>query len=346
MLRLKTTMRTGLFMEYRHLFWTWTAESSSREAKKKKICTFLSINGISFRYEQPYFKNTATEFKRQYRPDFTIYFQQNGRPVFVVLEHFGIDAYGNVPGWFGEGKRGGFYEANEIYNEGIKWKRAINRKYNTILLETTSAMFHDGTIYERLTQQLKQYGIPMRELTEDEKFEKLVKRNKRMEDSILQLITTFITLMKSNRHNPESVLNLIKKENNNPLFIERSEFMIHEIFQPIFDEYEKMLHENNQIDYTDLILKATDVCNSGLYKKEYDMILVDEFQDISVDRFELLQSLRNKRISLNYIALAMTGNPFSDFLVVTSHYSMDSRNILAFQRNAPSKQHIGLEIQQ
>ena len=48
-----------------------------------------------------------------------------------------------------------------------------------------------------------------------------------------------------------------------------------------------MLHENNQIDYTDLILKATDVCNSGLYKKEYDMILVDEFQDISVDRFEL-----------------------------------------------------------
>ena len=56
-----------------------------------------------------------------------------------------------------------------------------------------------------------------------------------------------------------------------------------------------MLHEKNQIDYTDLILKATDVCNSGLYKKEYDMILVDEFQDISVDRFELLQSLRNKK---------------------------------------------------
>ena len=267
----------------------------TRSEEEKKICTFLSINGISFRYEQPYFKNTATEFKRQYRPDFTIYFQQNGRPVFVVLEHFGIDAYGNVPGWFGEGKKGGFYEANEIYNEGIKWKRAINRKYNTILLETTSAMFHDGTIYERLTQQLKQYGIPMRELTEDEKFEKLVKRNKRMEDSILQLVTTFITLMKSNRHNPESVLDLIKKENNNPLFIERSEFMIHEIFQPIFDEYENMLHENNQIDYTDLILKATDVCNSGLYKKEYDMILVDEFQDISVDRFDLLQSLRNKK---------------------------------------------------
>ena len=267
----------------------------TRSEEEKKICTFLSMNGISFRYEQPYFKNTATEFKRQYRPDFTIYFQQNGRLVFVVLEHFGIDAYGNVPVWFGENKKGGFYEANDIYKEGIKWKRAINRKYNTILLETTSAMFHDGTIYERLTQQLKQYGIPMRELTEDEKFEKLVKRNKRMEDSILQLVTTFITLMKSNRHNPESVLNLIKKENNNPLFIERSEFMIHEIFQPIFDEYEKMLHENNQIDYTDLILKATDVCNSGLYKKEYDMILVDEFQDISVDRFELLQSLRNKK---------------------------------------------------
>ncbi len=267
----------------------------TRSEEEKKICTFLSKNGISFRYEHPYYVNTATEFKRQYKPDFTIYFQQDGRSVFVILEHFGIDAYGNVPRWFGECQNGGFVRANEIYNEGIKWKRAINRKYNTILLETTSAMFHDGTIYERLSQQLKQYGIPMRELTEDEKFEKLVKRNKRMEDSILQLVTTFITLMKSNRHNPESVLNLIKKENNNPLFIKRAEFMIHEIFQPIFEEYEKVLRDKNQIDYTDLILKATDVCNSGLYKKEYDMILVDEFQDISVDRFELLQSLRNKK---------------------------------------------------
>lgn len=267
----------------------------TKSEEEKKICTFLSMNGISFRYEHPYYVNTATEFKRQYKPDFTIYFQQDGRSVFVILEHFGIDAYGNVPRWFGECQNGGFVRANEIYNEGIKWKREINKRYNTPLLETTSAMFHDETIYKRLTDQLKQYGIPMRELTEDEKYAKLVKRNKRMEDSILQLITTFITLMKSNRHNPESVLNLIKKENNNPLFIKRAEFMIHEIFQPIFEEYEKVLRDKNQIDYTDLILKATDVCNSGLYKKEYDMILVDEFQDISVDRFELLQSLRNKK---------------------------------------------------
>lgn len=267
----------------------------TRSEEEKKICTFLSMNGISFRYEHPYYVNTATEFKRQYKPDFTIYSQPNGMSDFVILEHFGIDKDGKVPRWFGECQNGGFVRANQIYNEGIKWKREINKRYNTPLLETTSAMFQDGTIFKELRQQLKQYGIPMRKLTEDEKYAKLVKRNKRMEDSILQLITTFITLMKSNRHNPESVLNLIKKENNNPLFIKRAEFMIHEIFQPIFEEYEKVLRDKNQIDYTDLILKATDVCNSGLYKKEYDMILVDEFQDISVDRFELLQSLRNKK---------------------------------------------------
>ena len=267
----------------------------TRSEEEKKICTFLSMNGISFRYEHPYYVNTSTEYKRQYRPDFTIYFQQNGRLVFVILEHFGIDAYGNVPQWFGVSKKGGFEQANKDYNDGITWKRKINKRYNTPLLETTSAMFQDGTIFEKLKQQLKLHGIPMRELTEDEKYDKLVKRNKRMEDSILELITTFITLMKSNRHTPESVLNLIKQENSNPLFVDRAEFMIHEIFQPIFDEYEKVLRDKNQIDYTDLILKATDACNSGLYQKEYDMILVDEFQDISVDRFELLQSLRSKK---------------------------------------------------
>ena len=268
----------------------------SRSEEEKKICTFLSENGVSFRYEQPYYKNTATEDKRQYRPDFTIYFNRDGRQYYIIYEHFGIDAKGNVPQWFGEGVKGGFDKANEDYNNGIKWKREINKKYGTQLIETTSAMFHDGTIYEKLTQQLNLFGITLHPLSEDEKFDRLVKRNKKMEDSIIKLITTFITLMKSNRQTIGSILDTIKEEQKNfPEFIYRSEFMLKEIFEPFYNEYEDYLKQRNQIDYTDLILKATDICESGMYKKEYDMILVDEFQDISIDRYRLLQSLRRKK---------------------------------------------------
>lgn len=267
----------------------------TRSEEEKKICTFLTENGISFRYEEPYYKNTATEYKRQYKPDFTIHFYHDGKPYFIIYEHFGIDANGNVPQWFGEGKKGGFAEANKMYNDGIKWKRTINTKYGTPLIETTSAMFHDGTVYAKLTKQLQQYGINLHPLSEEEKFDRLVKRNKKMEDSILQLIGTFITLMKSNRQTTNSILETIKQEAKFPAFIHRSEFMLKEIFEPFYQEYEDYLKQKHQIDYTDLILKATDICESGMYKKEYDMILVDEFQDISVDRYKLLQSVRRKK---------------------------------------------------
>lgn len=268
----------------------------TRSEEEKKICTFLSMNNVSFRYEQPFPYNTATDNTRQYYPDFTIYFQQGGRTYFIILEHFGIDANGNVPQWFGIGKEGGFAAANNRYNEGILWKREINQRYNIALIETTSAMFLDGTIYDKLSEQLRRYNIPMRPLTEEEKFDRLVRRNERMEDSLLQLISTFIALMKSNRSKPEEILDVIKKDNSHrPNFIERSRFMIYEIFMPMYEEYQQTLAERKLVDYTDLVLKATELCEAGRYKKEYEMILVDEFQDISIDRFRFLQSLRRKQ---------------------------------------------------
>jgi DNA helicase-4 len=267
----------------------------TKSEEEKKICTFLSMNNVLFRYEASFPYDTTTEHKRQYKPDFTIWYQQNGRWVYLILEHFGVDKNGNVPVWFGEGKKGGFAEANYEYNAGIEWKRKINSYYHIPLIETTSAMFHDGTVYKHLKSELERYGVPMRPLTEDEKFEKLVVRNKRMEDSLLQLITTFITLTKANRLSVDDVFDKIKGENkNNQPFVERSKFMLYEIFKPVYDDYETSLREQKEIDYTDLILKATELCNEGRYNKEFEYILVDEFQDISIDRFKMLQSLRNQ----------------------------------------------------
>lgn len=267
----------------------------TRSEEEKKICTFLTMNGIDFLYEEPYPYDTATTEKRQYKPDFTIYYTRDGVRYYLILEHFGIDKNGHVPVWFGDGKDGGYPRANDEYNAGIDWKRRINKKYKTSLLETTSAMFHDGTIYEKLTAQLQYYGVPMRPLSEEEKFDKLVVRNKRMEDSLLQLISTFVTLMKSNRNTFEDIFEVIKKANpNNKPFVDRSEFMIYRIFKPVYEDYQATLKEKKQVDFTDLILMATDISNEGKYHEEYDYILVDEFQDISVDRFKLLQAIRRK----------------------------------------------------
>lgn len=265
----------------------------TRSEEEKKICTFLSMNNVEYEYEAPYPHNTAVETRRQYKPDFTIYFYRGNRRCRLFLEHFGIDENGNVPVWFGDGKRGGWRQANQDYNEVIRWKRELHATYGTQLIETTSAMFANGTIYDRLTEMLNTYGVPMRHLTEEEQFEKLVVRNEKMEDSLLQLISTFIILMKASKQSFDDIYEVIKREmGDNQAFMERSKFMIYNIFYPVFDDYQEQLSKRNQVDYTDLIINATNLCNEGKYDEVYDYILVDEFQDISVDRFNFLQALR------------------------------------------------------
>lgn len=268
----------------------------TRSEEEKKICTWLSSHDVRFLYEQPYPIQTANTQHRQYKPDFTLFFNKDGKESYLFLEHFSIDVNGNVPQWFGEGT-GGFYAANQKYNSDILWKRQIHSNNKTLLIETTSAMFHDKTIYKKLEQQLRHVGVPMRELTEDEKYERLIKRNKAVEDSIMNLFSSFISLMKSNGKSFDTIMEDIKNSDLGEAFNERCRFLMYEVIKPLYDEYERALREKVQMDFTDLVLHAAELCNSGKYNSPYKYILVDEFQDISVDRYKFILSLRKNPVS-------------------------------------------------
>ena len=266
----------------------------TRSEEEKKICTWLSEHDVKFRYEETYEYDTFNSEHRQYKPDFVIHYEKDGKPKKLYLEHFGIDKNHNVPGWFAEGK-GAYNRINWKYNDDIRWKRSVHANYQTVLIETTSAMFHDKTIYDQLYKQLRENDVPMRLLSEEEKFDKLIVRNKAAEDSIKSLFSSFISLMKSNGKTFDSILQTIKDSKQSKEFVERCRFLMYEIIKPLYEEYEKTLREKKQKDFTDLILQATALCNSGKYKTPYKYIIVDEFQDISVDRCNLVLALRKKQ---------------------------------------------------
>ena len=50
-----------------------------KSEQEQKICNTLSALGIKFRYEEPYEHKVADEMHSQYRPDFSIYFEENGK---------------------------------------------------------------------------------------------------------------------------------------------------------------------------------------------------------------------------------------------------------------------------
>ena len=277
----------------------------TRSEEEKRLVSILTRLGVPFRYENAYQVNTTTPDRRQYRPDFTIYYQDNkGQWKWLYLEHFAIDSFGNVPRWFGEGTRGGWRVANQKYNEGISWKRNIHKQYGTILIETTSADFGGhgtGIVESKLRMELTRYGVPIKERTDEELYELLVKRNRKLEKSVYTLILSFITLMKANEKTIDQMLAEIEaRRAENPGAIPdmrdfqdfRNEAILKDIIKPFYDEYERTLNSNYEIDFTDAIIQATELCRKGLWK-HYDYILVDEFQDISIDRYKFLQALRS-----------------------------------------------------
>lgn len=257
-----------------------------RSEQEQKICFVLSSLGVKFRYEEPYEHPLANEMYSQYCPDFSIYYEQNGEQKRVYLEHFGVDEHGLVPAWFAKDKNITYDEANQKYNDGITWKKAAHEKFGTKLIVTSSADFHYFDIKEKLKQLLKEVGVPIQEKNEEELYELVLPKGSKQEKAFIRLIVTFATLVKSSCKSIDDIIRLAKNAND-----ERSIFIIQKIFLPVYNSYIQELKSRNQIDFTDAILQATEICRTSRFV-EYEYIIVDEFQDISIDRYQFLKVLR------------------------------------------------------
>ena len=278
-----------------------------RSEQEQKICFVLSSLGVNFRYEEPYEHPLADEMHSQYRPDFSIYFEQDGKTKRIYLEHFGVDEHGLIPTWFAKEKGITYEEANQKYNDGITWKKAAHEKFGTVLLTTSSADFHYSDIRHTLKASLEKAGVPVQEKTDAELYDMVLPPNSKQEKAFIRLVVTFVTLIKSSCKSIQEVLKQAKKVGD-----ERSIFIIKRIFQPVYERYIEELKNNNQIDFTDAILQATEICRSS-HPVKYEYIIVDEFQDISVDRYNFLKVLRE-------------GNPPAKLYCVAVFFSLLGQN--------------------
>ncbi|CDA95093.1 uvrD/REP helicase [Prevotella sp. CAG:1320] len=257
-----------------------------RSEQEQKICFALSSLGVKFRYEEPYEHPLADEMHSQYKPDFSIYFEQYGKTKRIYLEHFGVDEHGLVPTWFAKDKGITYEEANQKYNNGITWKKAAHEKFGTVLLTTSSADFHYSDIRHTLKASLEKVGVPVQEKTDAELYDMVLPPNSKQEKAFIRLVVTFVTLIKSSCKSIQEILKQAKNVGD-----ERSIFIIKRIFQPVYERYIEELKNSNQIDFTDAILQAMEICHSS-HPVKYEYIIVDEFQDISVDRYNFLKVLR------------------------------------------------------
>ena len=152
-----------------------------RSEQEKKICFALTALGVKFRYEEPYEHQVADETHSQYKPDFSIHFEKDGKKQRIYLEHFGVDEHGLVPSWFAKDKGMTYDEANKKYGDGITWKKEAHKKYGTKLICTSSADFHANDIKDKLRVLLKEAGVPLHEKTDEELYEMVLPKGSKQE---------------------------------------------------------------------------------------------------------------------------------------------------------------------
>lgn len=103
-------------------------------------------------------------------------------------------------------------------------------------------------------------------------------------DNLKKLIFTFINLYKSNYNDINYLLNLYQKSH----FINKIYF---KIILEIYHIYNQELKASNLYDFNDTIKIATNNINNNLIKTNYKYIIIDEFQDTSLNRFKLINAI-------------------------------------------------------
>lgn len=276
---------------------TYTALDGTKvksESEREILNFFLmhNLNGkrINVIYENPaewmkYKDRNGKEYTPKpdfYFPDFDIY-----------LEHWAIGKDGKVPKWFSGDN------PTKVYVENMDIKKEKYKSNNKTLFETSHADFEKGVFYKVLEDR---FIKALKEKTPDEKFNlskisynELVERVwedcKEFVKTISTNISKFIIIAKTYRLYPIDIENRLNKEKWSP---KQSSFA--KIANVIYAKYQKGLEKDNYIDFSDMINLAVDYLKSNkeFYKEIYDHILVDEYQDISTQRYELIKELMNK----------------------------------------------------
>jgi DNA helicase-4 len=201
----------GEYLNYLKSLGNLTLKKSSKgeimkSMEEVQIANYLFVNGINYEYEKQYEHNTSSSKFKQYQPDF--YLVDSG----IYLEHFAlIDKAGNVPHWF-DSKDGN--SPRQSYNDGIKWKRSIHKKHNTTLIETYSYEMRQGNLFANLEKKLKNKGVIFNKQSEIEIYRRIKEINEI--PLLINLIMTFINLMKSNGYKIKDIQEKI--DSNERLF--------------------------------------------------------------------------------------------------------------------------------
>lgn len=71
-----------------------------------------------------------------------------------------------------------------------------------------------------------------------------------------------------------------------------------QLLLPLYQAYEQHLQTQGEIDFDSMIIRATNYINQGAFVVPWTDVLIDEFQDISLIRLQLIQAIQQQKKSI------------------------------------------------
>lgn len=247
-----------------------------RSHQEVEIANFLYLNNIDYEYE-PLYRYDILMAKKPYTPDFLI---RQG-DVEIYLEHFGITQ---------DGKNDRFSNDElSAYKKAINDKINLHRQHGTTLIYTFSK-YNDGrTLIEHLREELEKAGVVLKPRSNKEIMEKLVTTEEnRYIRKLVALICRFITNFKTNGFTADDFQRMYHSTQN-----VRTRLFLN-ICHDCYLEYQRYLKENDAVDFEDMINESARVLREVKEMKQkldFQYVIVDEYQDISRQRFDLVTAL-------------------------------------------------------
>lgn len=277
-----STMRSDLEDFKREVINKRTKESVTiqqeylRSRQEVEIANFLYLNNIDYEYE-PIYQYDVPYARKPYTPDFIIF--QDGKSAY--LEHFGISESGEHDR-FSE-------EELARYKKSIKDKVYLHKQHGTTLIYTFSSYTDKKPLVVHLREQLEANGFVIKPRSNQEILEKLVAgEENRYIRKLVNLICRFISNFKVNGYHVDEFNRMYHSTQN-----VRSRLFL-DICNDCYLEYERWLNENKAVDFEDMINESARILREVKEMKEkldFKYIIVDEYQDISRQRFDLTKAL-------------------------------------------------------
>jgi len=272
----------------RTLPYTSIDDTRVQSRAEKEILDFLLTSKLN---ETPVHVEYEPEMEGLGRPDFHL-------PEYdLFIEHWGLNKNGEVPEWFDQ--------STAEYKENMERKKKWFKKNNKLLVETFAYEYDEDhpeifiqLLKDRIVEKLQvnlSDDFHLSTMTYRELIKVICESDKDWitEDRVSKDIFNFIRNAKTYDLKPERIMQKLESGKWS-----RKQRTFGNLAVKVYESYQEKLKELQKIDFEDMINIAVDELKSDreLCKNIYDHILVDEYQDISEQRYKLIKELLDHNI--------------------------------------------------